>query len=694
MAMAAAVLIIAAEAHALAAGESEWATGWFPLLLAVLAATILLYRREIRAVSVLSLLLTSLSAAWASPPYMPNWLSSLVFFACPFLFVHFALIFPVPNGWIDRNPKRLALVYAPCLALLIPYLRWIFSGRMPDLVDNAMLFVIMAGFALGLSIFVYQYLFSLTGSERNRLQVILIGCLAGLVPFFLSMIARTPSLHWQTLAFFLLPLFPASLVFAVMRENFYEIGHTFQLILVYSLVSAGAVSVFFLSCVALPALWASDSTADTRTIAASVLLAAIIVYPLQRWAWAYIASRFSRTIRRRRSKAPPMQFRPIEPNPYIVGNPIRSPEMFFGRKEDFQFIKTRLQGQREGCVMLLYGERRAGKTSILHQIVHGRLGSRFLTVFVDMQGMVVQNDAELLQALAAGVAEAVTGPAYDLHLHPAESIAGYPDFTAFLDSIMSGLGGRQLVILVDEYELIEHKVSQGKISAEIYDYLTSLLERYPQRLSLIFTGSRGLLTDQAWHSLLGKSVARKISFLSPRDAEDLICRPLGDRIVVETEAVTDLLRLTRGQPFFTQLLCQMLVEFLNEKSAGCVDRNVVRQVVDRALENPPPALLYRWNSFSVSEKLLLAALAALLKTPASYASWEHLDRSIQSLPREYREGLDAARNRMLLESLRLCDVLDRDQNRYRFTMDLMRRWIQAEHNVWNVLNEIKRPPAR
>jgi hypothetical protein len=27
-------------------------------------------------------------------------------------------------------------------------------------------------------------------------------------------------------------------------------------------------------------------------------------------------------------------------------------------------------------------------------------------------------------------------------------------------------------------------------------------------------------------------------------------------------------------------------------------------------------------------------------------------------------------------------------------MDLMRRWIQAEHNVWNVLNEIKQPPAR
>ena len=44
---------------------------------------------------------------------------------------------------------------------------------------------------------------------------------------------------------------------------------------------------------------------------------------------------------------------------------------------------------------------------------------------------------------------------------------------------------------------------------------------------------------------------------------------------------------------------------------------------------------------------------------------------------------------MLLESLRLRDVLDRDQTRYRFTMDLMRRWVRHEHNVWAVLHRIE-----
>jgi hypothetical protein len=44
---------------------------------------------------------------------------------------------------------------------------------------------------------------------------------------------------------------------------------------------------------------------------------------------------------------------------------------------------------------------------------------------------------------------------------------------------------------------------------------------------------------------------------------------------------------------------------------------------------------------------------------------------------------------MTLEALRQRLLLDRDQTRYRFRMDLLRLWIQVEHNVWNVLNEIQ-----
>ena len=41
-------------------------------------------------------------------------------------------------------------------------------------------------------------------------------------------------------------------------------------------------------------------------------------------------------------------FVPIEPNPYIVGNPIRTERMFFGREDDFRYVRTKLEGVEPG----------------------------------------------------------------------------------------------------------------------------------------------------------------------------------------------------------------------------------------------------------------------------------------------------------------------------------------------------------
>ena len=37
----------------------------------------------------------------------------------------------------------------------------------------------------------------------------------------------------------------------------------------------------------------------------------------------------------------------IYPNPYIAGNPIRSKEIFFGRKDVFEFIRNKLSAKKQ-----------------------------------------------------------------------------------------------------------------------------------------------------------------------------------------------------------------------------------------------------------------------------------------------------------------------------------------------------------
>jgi len=365
----------------------------------------------------------------------------------------------------------------------------------------------------------------------------------------------------------------------------------------------------------------------------------------------------------------------------------KSPEMFFGRTEEFQVIQRTLENQQQGCIFVLCGERRTGKTSILYQISNRRLGPKFIPAFVDMQGLVVQKDEEFLQELASIIADAVAKEQDSSELTSIQPVTSYLDFTGFMDVVARQTSGRRLVLLIDEYSLIADKVKAGKLSAEVYPYLNSLLERYP-RLSFVFTGSSELEPNSGWSPLLGKSYYRKITFLGRKDAEELICRPLQGKVFFRAGVVGDILRLTQGHPFYTQLFCQSMVDVANESQNNIADRKMFREVVQRVLENPPPQLFYQWAAFSHAEKLILSALATLLKTTKGYASSERLDRLIRSLPEEHRQQLDITQTRMQLEGMRQHSLLDRDQTRYRFSMDLLRLWIQVEHNVWSVLKEI------
>ncbi|MFY9570226.1 MAG: two-component regulator propeller domain-containing protein, partial [Blastocatellia bacterium] len=98
---------------------------------------------------------------------------------------------------------------------------------------------------------------------------------------------------------------------------------------------------------------------------------------------------------------------PVEPNPFIVGNPIRTEKMFFGREDDFRYVRTKLEGTSQGVVIVFCGERRVGKSSILYQVAGGRLGARFIPVFVDLQEMVIASDSEFFARISRLIAEAV-----------------------------------------------------------------------------------------------------------------------------------------------------------------------------------------------------------------------------------------------------------------------------------------------
>jgi ligand-binding sensor domain-containing protein/AAA+ ATPase superfamily predicted ATPase len=420
-------------------------------------------------------------------------------------------------------------------------------------------------------------------------------------------------------------------------------------------------------------------------------------------------------------------FVPIDPNPFIVGNPIRTEKMFYGREDDFRYVRTKLEGTSQGVVIVFCGERRAGKSSILYQVAGGRLGERFIPVFVDLQEMVIASDSEFFARISRLIAESVAkangskleAPAAPGTLPAAEAVAlvggvpaaatgkpalaqaaaidvprfdgrnPYPVFLDFLDDVLASIGGRTLLILMDEYELLEGKVDEGKLSNELFTFLAGLMDN-KERLALIFTGSRRLeeRDRKYWRELLRRSLFRKVGFLSEKDTIRLITEPVRGRAVYGRGVMDVIYRLTSGQPFYIQVICQNVVDYMNEHSQNWLTVADLGQVITEIVDNPLPQMIYSWDALSDDEKLVLSLLGEALTDGIAYATAGELRASVRE--NDYPVNLSENTIRLTLEEMFRRELLEKNPaDGFRIKIDLLRLWIRRSHSIWQVVKEVR-----
>lgn len=382
-------------------------------------------------------------------------------------------------------------------------------------------------------------------------------------------------------------------------------------------------------------------------------------------------------------------FTPISPNPFIVGNPVRDRSMFFGREAEFELVRRRFHTSHGG-LLVFCGERRSGKTSILFQIMDRRLGPDFVPVLVDMQSMAITSEIDFLGKVAEEILLAIgtageTIPPPDFNTSSSRPAV----FQDFVQRILRQLPGRKLILLFDEYELFENKIDAGVLSPDVLHILASLMEKYP--VFLVFTGSQHLERRQrSYWRILGASTYKRISYLDRDDALNLITKPVASVVRYGPGAVEAIYRLTAGQAFYTQAVCQTLVDQLNDQQTHDATVERVTHVVDTLVANPLPQMIFLWDSLERDEKLVLAILAETLESSTDFANQQQLSRTIAQ--RSYPLDLDAGRIETGLDKLfsehELLLKNTASPPGYAFRMDLWRLWIRRMHSVWQVMRAL------
>lgn len=167
-------------------------------------------------------------------------------------------------------------------------------------------------------------------------------------------------------------------------------------------------------------------------------------------------------------------------SPFVVGRPLRPDEPIFGREDAFDFIHASLKRYES---VNLVGERRIGKTSVLHHLLGNPVrqpDADRLLVEVDLQADVTAAadfyGRALRGILADSHVQATTPEATALRqrLHD-QPQAGFAEFERLLRRLRDANSIRP-VLLVDEFErLLEPQFAAGFPSPVFFDGLRSLL---------------------------------------------------------------------------------------------------------------------------------------------------------------------------------------------------------------------------
>jgi hypothetical protein len=260
-------------------------------------------------------------------------------------------------------------------------------------------------------------------------------------------------------------------------------------------------------------------------------------------------------------------------SPYIVGTPLRRDAAIFVGRADIGRRLEKLIVTEWTPPLLLYGQRRMGKTSLLYNL--GRLlPNAILPLFVDLQGPPSQADshAGFLFHLADALVRAARGPQGAVfRAPPREAFSSEPfsTFYGWLDDLDSYAQGRTLLVMLDEFEALDRAFDSRRIRAdEVLGMIRHLIQHRPS-FKLLLAGSHTLDQFDRWSSYLINVQVLKVGYLSEGEARKLVEAPVPDfPLAYDSAATTRVIQLTRGHPYLVQLLCNEIVAFKNERRAG------------------------------------------------------------------------------------------------------------------------------
>ena len=380
-------------------------------------------------------------------------------------------------------------------------------------------------------------------------------------------------------------------------------------------------------------------------------------------------------------------------NPYVAGPPIRGERRFFGRQDTLDRVA---RGLRDLAInsLVISGQRRIGKTTLLLQLRRTLPADTFLPVYFDLQDQAARPLGQVLVDLADTVAEQA---GLELPDPAAFDDRGLFFSRTFLPQVCAVLGkNRRLVFILDEFDVldesIEEELPETAAGQSLFRLIRRVMRNDPRPAFVFAVGRR--IDDLAldFTATFRASLVREIWVLDQESAEAMVRQAeapgQNGTLRFTNQAVARILSLTSGHPYLTQLLCQQIWERAyagNPTTPPWIDVPEVEAAVPNALEAGNRALLWLWDGLSLAEKIYTAALAEAVGEGETIAQARGMQLLTDRAARLRTQEVELAAPRDLVRR-RVLDMTGEQE--HRFAVELFRRWVRQHKPLRDVKGQL------
>lgn len=365
-------------------------------------------------------------------------------------------------------------------------------------------------------------------------------------------------------------------------------------------------------------------------------------------------------------------------NPYFTGRPVQTENMYFGRRDVLERIEKRLGPNN---IIILYGQRRTGKTSTLFQLKDRIYKDKAVPIFLTMQSIAGSGKELFFFRMAYEVYEALKNRS-GLTRPDKDDFQTDPQyqFEIFLKAAIEKTKGLPIIFLIDEFDGLLEMIKEKKIEHSVLDNLRAIMQHY-QEVWFLLAGTQLIkqLAADYRSALFNIATYEKIGALDKSDAKDLIIGPVKGHVRYEAYVTDKIISLTGGYPYFIQMVCFEMVYYLQTAGKTYADIDDLNSVVSDVVGKGSTHFEHIWHYLSDTEKSFLSLLAEAIP---EYEGDMSLDSIKEIIKGRMRPDLDIRR---MLEELKERDLVTEKKRMgklyYGLFIDLFKLWISSNHPV-------------